>query len=151
MTQLHRTASLAVVILLLVQFAVAHQVFGDDTQDVKKALSDYDQAIARQDAAAHGRLLTDDYLLIDHEGKYWSKKEITDMVKSGEMRFEVAKSEKVTVRFYGSTAITTGDWIEKGVYKGEPFDRLTRFTTIFAKQDGAWRVVSDHVTNVKAP
>lgn len=115
--------------------------------EVHKANQEYEAIILSNDPEGYKRILSDDYVFIDTDASVKNK---ADVVKvTGTMKFEVAKSEDVVTRFYGNTAILTGIWIEKGTQNNEPFDKKSQFTTVFAKRDGSWKVVSDQLTEMK--
>jgi ketosteroid isomerase-like protein len=135
-------------------FTVSFQltaVAEDAKGEVIKASEEYDDAIRRSDAAAYERILADDFSFTDHEGKVFTKPELVALVKSGEQKFEVARSDDLNVRVYDNCAVVIGRWREKGMLKGETFDRTQRFTTVYVKDGGKWRVVSDHVSEIKKP
>ena len=91
-------------------------------QEIRKLHQEYDKAWAQQDAAAFERLLADDFTLTDQDGKVTPKAEVITTAKSGEIKYEVGKSEDVKVRFYDNTALVTGRWIAKSTDKGKLFD-----------------------------
>jgi uncharacterized protein (TIGR02246 family) len=117
--------------------------------ELTKIAQEYDKAILRQDADVFERLLSDDFVLIDFDGANLKKDEIISNARTGAMRFEAAKSDNLVIRMHGDTAILNGDWAEKGVFKGEPFDRKGRFATVLVKTNGEWKIVSDQVTEIK--
>jgi len=50
----------------------------------------------------------------------------------------------VQVRVYGNTAVETGRSTMIGQDKGQTVSRDTRFTQVWVKQQGRWRVVANH-------
>lgn len=117
-------------------------------QEIRSINLEYDKAIAQQDTAVYERLLAEDFIATENGGKLSTKaQEIAD-TKAGETKFEVGRSEDVKVRLYGDTAIVNGRWIEKSTTKGKPFDGTYLYTTVYAKSNGKWQIVSDQVTLV---
>jgi ketosteroid isomerase-like protein len=115
---------------------------------IKKLSLEYDTAWVEQDAAAFERLLADDVIHVDPEGRVLSKTDIVANARSGALKFETGRSEGARIRVYGNTAIVSGLWIEKGTYKGKPFGGTSWGTVVFVKRNGRWKVVSDQVTPI---
>lgn len=120
-----------------------------DVKNIEHALAMYDKAIGEKDVQALERLVVDDYRLVDQDGVVFTKKEFIDQYREPDFTLEVAKSSNNTIRVYGDMAIANGVWTEKGRHKGKAHEYSQRFTTVFVKQNGAWRVASDHVTTIK--
>ena len=69
--------------------------------------------------------------------------------KSGKVHYAVFENYDMKVRLYGdSTAVVTGRTKLKGVYNGEPIDKVVQFTDTLVKQNGQWRLVAGHVSPV---
>jgi uncharacterized protein (TIGR02246 family) len=117
-------------------------------QEVRDLQAQYDKAALQQDAAAFDRLFADDFSIVQAGGRVNTKAEIIAMAKAGDTKMEVGRSEDVKVRFFGDTAIVTCRWIEKSTTKGKPFDGTQIFTTVWAKRNGIWQIVSDQGTLV---
>jgi ketosteroid isomerase-like protein len=120
-------------------------------EEVKKISQAYDQAWLRQDAAAFERLLADDAILVDENGRLTTKAEVIANAKSGAVKFEVGKSEDVKRYFYGNTVVTTGRWTEKSTNNGRQVNSTMQNTTVYAKRNGNWQVVADQVTLIAPP
>ena len=115
-------------------------------RDLTRVREEYDRAWLRQDSTVLERLLTDDYVQIDPEGKVLSKGDVLANAKSGEVKIEVGKSDGVKVRTYGNTAIMTGRWTEKSTTKGKESHAVMQNVVVLFRDKGQWRVVSDQVT-----
>ncbi|MBI1762926.1 MAG: nuclear transport factor 2 family protein [Acidobacteria bacterium] len=120
-------------------------------QEVRQIGREYDKAWLQQDAAAFEKLLADDAVLTDETGKASSKAEVIANAKSGAVKFEVGHSDDVKIHVYGNTVVTSGRWTEKSTNKGKPVNGTMQGTTVYVKRNGAWQVVADHVTLIKAP
>ncbi len=119
-------------------------------QQVMKAGLQYAQIIKGQNAASIEQILADDYLFTDEDGKVKTKAEDVADYKKGETKIEVADVSDQKVRIVGNAAaIETGAFHVRGTNKGKPFDDTERYTTVWVWRGGRWRVVADHVSNVK--
>jgi ketosteroid isomerase-like protein len=48
------------------------------------------------------------------------------------------------VHSFGNTAIVVGDYYEKGIDKGKPWERRGRFTDTWMNLAGRWQCVASH-------
>jgi ketosteroid isomerase-like protein len=74
-------------------------------------------------------------------------------VKNDKDTYQVAKNEKVNVRFYGPTiAVVTGSTRSKGTTKaGKAFDRAYRYTDTWVQREGKWQCVASQDSLLGAP
>jgi uncharacterized protein (TIGR02246 family) len=112
----------------------------------------YTDMIRRNDAAAIAKILADDYLVTDENGKRLTKEEDLATYKD---RAETLKIEKVEyldqkVRMItGSVAIDHSTIRFLGTRNGKPFDITERITTTWQFHDGRWLIVADHFSFLK--
>ncbi|PYX05273.1 MAG: hypothetical protein DMG88_22020 [Acidobacteria bacterium] len=66
---------------------------------------------------------------------------------SGALKFQSIATEKVQVRVYENTAVETGLSTMVGQDKGKAVPRDTRFTRVWVKQGGHWRLVANHYSS----
>jgi ketosteroid isomerase-like protein len=119
-------------------------------QQVMKAGLEYARIIKTQDAAAIEGILADEYLYTDESGKVKNKAEDIAGYKTGDAKFELAEISDQKVRIIGNgSAVETGTFRIKGTNKGKAFDQTERYTTVWVWRDGRWRVVADHVSELK--
>ena len=118
-------------------------------QEIRTLNQEYDKAIVGQDEAAYERLYADKARIIEIGGKVFDKQAMIERAKGNETTFEVGQSDEVDVRVFGETAVVTGRWTQKSVTKGVPFSGTLRYTTVYAKLNGKWQIVSDQVTPIE--
>jgi len=71
---------------------------------------------------------------------------------SGNLRFQSITTDDVKVRVYGNAAVETGLSTMNGQDKGNAVPHDTRFTRVWIKQQGRWRLVANHYsTNMSHP
>jgi ketosteroid isomerase-like protein len=114
----------------------------DPAQEVKEADARLNQLIMQNLADEAAPLYMDDFLLITSGGKMVTKKEIVDQIASSELKLEVNRTTEVRVRVHGTTAVLTGLLLQKGSWKGKPFDVKLWVTDTWIKTDGGWRLLS---------
>jgi ketosteroid isomerase-like protein len=110
---------------------------------LEKAFAD---AIVRNDLEGIGRLVADDWIIIDPNGEIVYRARFFDVIKSGALTHDMMESEDFRVRVYGYSAVVTGLTRTKGKFMGQEFSTQERATDVFVKRDGRWQCVLTHLT-----
>jgi ketosteroid isomerase-like protein len=124
-----------------------------DEQDIRQAASEAREASRTYDLLKLERILTDDFLSIDPSGELRDKAGFVQMIRSIPAELKAANAElkvaqrDVRIRLYGDVAVVTEI---RGV-EGIPEPSEARYTQIWVKHDGQWRLTTVHVTRVAAP
>lgn len=119
-------------------------------EQVSKLNEEYSFMIQRGDAAAIERVLADDYLLTDENGKVFTKADDLATYKNRQIKIESVKTLDQKIRVIGDAVVIANATINfKGVKNDKPFDVTEQCTTIWAWRDGRWQIVSDHISFVK--
>jgi uncharacterized protein (TIGR02246 family) len=106
------------------------------------------QAQIHADAAALDRLYADDFIGIGPSGTVRTKPQVLSDFTSGELKFQSITTDDVRVRVYGNTAVETGRSTMVGNDKGKTVPRDNRFTRVWVKQRGNWRLVANHYSSL---
>jgi ketosteroid isomerase-like protein len=101
----------------------------------------------RKDVAALDATTADDYLQIDMAGNTRDKATQMKRIASAEVTMQSNMFDDMLVRVYGDTAVVTGRATAVGTIRGELYPRI-RFTRVYVKRDGAWKVVLYHQTRI---
>jgi ketosteroid isomerase-like protein len=104
------------------------------------------EAIVRNDLEGIGRLVTDDWIIIDPNGEIVERARFLEVIKSGAFTHDMMESEDFRVRVYGDSAVVTGLTRTKGKFMGQEFSTQERATDVFVKRDGRWQCVLTHLT-----
>ena len=131
-----RILSLASALMLFASGVSAQSV----PADLQKAIDARGQAPLTADAEAWGRYTTDDFVLINADGAVLTKKQRMEQIKANKPNPTPAKPSEVQTRVYGDAAIVTN------LLEGN--QGPTRFTTVWVKQNGQWRVASVQQTRL---
>jgi uncharacterized protein (TIGR02246 family) len=102
------------------------------------------QAQIHADAAALARLYADDFIGVGPSGTVRTKPQVIADFTSGALKFQSITTDDVQVRVYGNTAVETGRSTMLGRDKGRSVPQETRFTRVWVKQQGHWRLVANH-------
>jgi ketosteroid isomerase-like protein len=106
------------------------------------------QAQIGADAAALDRIYADDFIGIGPSGTVRTKEQVISDFTSGDLKFQSITTDDVQVRVYGNTAVETGRSTMIGQDKGKAVPRDNRFTRVWIKQQGRWRLVSNHYSSL---
>jgi ketosteroid isomerase-like protein len=98
------------------------------------------------DAAALDRLWADDLEVDVPRMPAMSKTEALAFARTGRMRFERYETSQIKVRTYGDTAVVTGRLQRTRTLNDTKTTDDWRFTKVYARQHGAWLVVSFHAS-----
>jgi ketosteroid isomerase-like protein len=109
------------------------------------------QAQIGADAAALDRIYADDFIGVGPSGTVRTKKQVILDFTSGTLKFQSITTDEVQVRVYENTAVETGLSTMDGQDNGKAVPRNTRFTRVWVKQQGYWRLVANHYSVRSAP
>jgi ketosteroid isomerase-like protein len=115
-------------------------------EEVLKAEKGFADAIAKNDAEAIGRFVTDDWIIINADGGIIDKERFLEVIKSGALTHEMMESDDIRLRLYGDSAVLTARTRSKGKFMGQEFTTDERATDFFVKIAGQWRCVLTHLT-----
>jgi ketosteroid isomerase-like protein len=101
------------------------------------------------DVAALDRLISEDLLFIGPDGALASKAEDLAAYRDGVMRVSAHEPEDLRVRRVGTdVAVVALRARMSGSYAGAPFSVTARYTRVWAREGGRWRIVGGHVSVV---
>jgi len=98
-------------------------------------------SLASGDASVPETLLADDFVGVAPDGSLYDKTQAVAEVKAGRGDYTSDRLERVTVRFFGDTAIAQGS---EAWTRSDPLHPAGRFvwTDVWLRRHGRWRVVS---------
>jgi len=89
-------------------------------------------------------LLDDDFVITFEDGNVYGKTGYISFSATSTINVDVAEMTDVKVRMHRNTAILTGLYHEKGKDKDGPYDFHDRFTDVWMKSGGKWRLIASH-------
>ena len=123
----------------------------DQKSNVEQAIRQVDheriQAQIGADAVALDRIYADDFIGIGPSGTVRTKAQVISDFTSGDLKFQSITTDDVRVRVYGDAAVETGRSTMDGQDKGKAVPHDTRFTRVWVKQQGRWRLVANHYSS----
>jgi uncharacterized protein (TIGR02246 family) len=118
--------------------------WGTVEQAIRRMDDERIQAQIHADAAALDRIYADDFIGVGPSGTVRTKPQVLADFTSGNLKFQTITTDDVQVRVYGNTAVETGRSTIIGQDKGKAVPRDNRFTRVWVKQQGRWRLVANH-------
>ena len=120
-------------------------------EEIRKLDRERIRAQVNADAVELDRIYADDFIGIGPSGTLRTKKEVLSDFKSGSLKFQSITTDDVRIRVYGNAAVETGLSTMKGQDAERTVPEENRFTRVWIKQGGRWRLVSNHYSNLVKP
>lgn len=149
---MRRTLVIAVLALTLTSIASGQEQSASrgkrSSVSVEQAIRQLDneriQAQIGADAVALDRIYAEDFIGVGPSGTVRTKAQVISDFTSGNLKFQSITTAEVQVRVYENAAVETGLSTMNGQDKGKAVPRDTRFTRVWVKQQGRWRLVANH-------
>ena len=119
---------------------------GKAEEELLKLQGAFAEAIVKNDLEGIGRLVADDWIIIDPNGGIVDRTRFFEVIKSGALAHNTMESEDFRVRVYGDSAVVTGITRTKGRFMGQEFSTQERATDVFVRRAGRWQCVLTHLT-----
>ncbi|MGH9882691.1 MAG: nuclear transport factor 2 family protein [Pyrinomonadaceae bacterium] len=151
---MRRTFVIAVLVLTAASIALGQRQHArrDQRRSVEQVIRQLDheriQAQIDADAVALDRIYAADFIGIGPSGTVRTKPQVISDFTSGNLRFQSITTDDVQVRIYGNTAVETGRSTMNGHDSGKAVPRDNRFTRVWVKQQGRWRLVANHYSSL---
>ena len=143
-------ASILVTLLACMGTSAGYQPADADADAAAKLIAMehlWAQSYVNKDPKALERILDDDFVNVETDGKIQTKGEILAEVKiAGASQF---LTESMVVHLHGDTAIVTGIFLIKGVERGKPYAERDRFVDTWFRKKGQWVSMAGLVTRVE--
>lgn len=110
-----------------------------DPAAIKALDTEYQAAVAKNDAATMDRLLADDFILISSKGAVYGKDDLLAEARGGHLTYTRQDDSQQTVRFYGSTAVITALLVVRYTQDGKAADYQLWFSDVYACTPKGWR------------
>ena len=136
----------AVVLGLAVNPQAEPDVGKRDVAELVQLESVWNESHLRNVADALNRLWADDRVVVVPKMEPLGKTDALAFLRSGRMKFLKYETSEVVVRRYGDTAVASGRLRRSRDIGGRVLEDDWRFTKVYVRQSGAWRVVSFHAS-----
>jgi len=106
------------------------------------------QAELNANSTAIANLLSDDYLGIDGDGTLMTKAETLAAFKDGSMHLTALNTSDRKIRVFGATVVVVSQAHVTGTHNGKPIDGHYRYTRVYHRSNGVWKVVSFEASRI---
>ena len=96
------------------------------------------------EVAVFASVLDEDFVITFEDGSTYSKTGYLAYSTSAATRVETVEIPEMKIRLHGDTAVVTGLYHEKGIDSQKSYDYHDRFTDVWMKKAGKWRLIAAH-------
>ena len=145
-----QTLIIAVLVLTAAAIALGQKQSArrDQRRTVEQVIRQLDheriQAQIHADRVALDRIYADDFIGIGPSGTVRTKSQVLADFTSHDLKFQSITTDDVRIRVYGNTVVETGRSTMVGQDKGRVVPRDNRFTRVWVRRQGRWRIVANH-------
>ena len=122
---------------------------------VEQALTRTEQtlvdSLVRGDDGPFKATLADNFVFVAPDGSLQDRAGFVADLTNGNLKMAASTNADMHVRQYGNTAIVTYASTDKGMYKTTDISGHYRWTDVFVKQNGKWRIVATQGTRIAPP
>lgn len=115
-----------------------------DHQELARLEAVWNKAHLHGNADVLDRLWAEDLAVTVPNMQVMTKPEAMSVWRSGRLRFQRYETSDIRVRTYADAAIVTGRLHRTRIVNGREMQDDWRFTKVYVRQTGAWRVVAWH-------
>jgi ketosteroid isomerase-like protein len=101
------------------------------------------------DTATMANMLSSDYLGIYSDGTLATRNETLAAVRSGALHFTEMNVSDVKIRVFGTTVVVVSKAQVQGSKDGESIDGSYRYTRVYHRINGAWKIVSFEASSLR--
>lgn len=131
--------------------AIVHTHSPHQHHVIEQLEQQYRQAMLDGDIAFVERMLADSYVGIEPNGMIETKAETLESWREHKMGFSQLDLSEVHVRIYGDTAVVTSKARVVGHSPAGELNGEYRYTRVYNRQGGQWRIVSFEANRIATP
>jgi ketosteroid isomerase-like protein len=139
---------------LLLTISCLAQSNTSDEKQIRQTEREWLNSYLTRDAAAMDRIEASEFRIVYPDGTILTKaQELENLKKAATPQADLKlETSDEKVRIYGTAAVVTGNFIQKGRYRagpknGQDFRIVERYTDVYVKRDGHWQVIASQLTS----
>lgn len=121
----------------------------DSEQQVASLMDQGKQAALKGDTGWQEQHMAENFVGINSRGERMSKSDSIASRKNGDLKYQSIDEDDRKIRVYGDSAIVNMKSKIQGSYKGQDMSGDYWSTFVWAKQNGAWKLVSMQSTRIR--
>ena len=122
-----------------------------DVKELEHLETVWNEAHERGDSNALEALWADGLEVVVPQMPVMTKADVLGFARSGRMKFLHYETSDLRVRVYGNAAVVTGRLQRTRSLNGNEISDDWRFTKLYVRQSGKWRVLSFHASEAAKP
>jgi len=122
-----------------------------DKQELARLETVWNQAHEKGDADALAALWADDMEVAVPRMPVLTRADALSFAKSGRMKFQRYQTTDLHIRIYGDAALVTGRLQRSRTINEKQMEDDWRFTKVYVRQNGLWKVVAFHASEAAQP
>jgi ketosteroid isomerase-like protein len=126
-----------------------HRQPRDVVHTIQRLEAQWRLAQLKGDIATMASMLSNEYLGIYSDGTLATKAETIGAVKAGTLRFTEMDVSDVKIRVFGTTVVVVSKARVEGTKDGEPIDGNYRYTRVYHRINGVWKIVSFEASTLR--
>ncbi|MCU1285995.1 MAG: hypothetical protein JWO13_2345 [Acidobacteriales bacterium] len=128
------------------------QMGGGTEQQIRMLEEQLRQSALRNDPSFIDQHGTSDYVSIGAGGRQMGKSEVVQSLRSGDIHYQsIEPIGTPTVRIFGDSAIVNGEAAVRLTSFGQPISGNFRYTRVWVRQGGDWKIASFESTPEQPP
>jgi ketosteroid isomerase-like protein len=115
-------------------------------QALEKMDHAYAEALTRRDVKVLDEIWSPDYTFVNPRGELLGKAQRMANVQRGTTEFQKMTPQKERLNVHGNFAVEVGRILVEGEYGGHESSGEYRYTTVWVKMQGRWRMLANQIT-----
>ena len=116
-----------------------------DEQQILAIFEAGDRALMNADLSVLSEIFADDYVQYNAAGQPFTKQEILDNFRSGDIRYPSIVSTGRNIRVFGDMAVVHGSEEDEVVSDGKRFRVRYLYLDVLQKRNGEWKIVASQL------
>ena len=121
----------------------------EDEAAIRELEAKWDAANLSGDAEVLDKLFADKFIMTADDGTVREKAEVISALRARRISYSSAHSDEIRIILHGDVAIVSGRWTGSFTHNGKTTNLRERFTNVYARLGGQWRVVASHGSNIR--
>jgi ketosteroid isomerase-like protein len=139
-----QTCSVLAVCLLCSWATVSSAQDSPEVATVRAAETKWADSYKKRQVDVLSSLMADEYVITMEDGSVLGKVGFISHTAQPSEQVELTDFSDLKIRVHGDTAVAIGAYHERGQSGGKPYDYHDRFTDVWMKIDGKWKIVASH-------
>ena len=117
-----------------------------DQTELQRLEKVWNEAHLRGDAAALDGLWAEELVVTVPKMPVFDKAQSLAIWRTGRMKFQRYETSETSFRIFGEAAVVTGRLLRERTFKDQKINEDWRFTKVYVRRDGKWRVLAWHAS-----